>query len=660
MLIKNIRIKNFRQYKNVFLEFSTDPHKNLTVILGENGYGKTTLIRAFIWCLYRDGKLFKNPILLNDDVATEMSPGSEEKVVVTIDLVHANTNYRITTTEKYRKDVSGAITVSSKAATSMIRESNPILYNQTDVEINKILKQDLKDYFFYDGENNKIEYMSKRKSLKNAVSQMMGIKRLETLKSYFQETGTSGVFGVLNEEYKGSSIDLQPIRDELDSIKAERDSTLKQADDNENQINLLTERRNEKQAIIDANKDVEEDQKKLKLLVNKVEKNQLNVDSLFNEMINKLNGRNNTFLNSLFAKCFEKFNLESLKSESSFGTEKSLSIISEEAIDQLIRRGYCLCGAEITNENEAYKHLIEAKLHMEPHDFGKYLSNFIDTEKNNNIDSMRRLESTKSSVTDFLDLVDAIEIDQEEIDSIKTNIAGRQDIGEYQIEVDRLNMQISQLVGQNDYIYNTAVPNYEKRIKQIQSKLDNAVDKTKDNRLIEMCMDYSRQIYDKLDKKIKKAQDDTRNDLEKEVNEIFTTMYHGERSIIIDKDFNIITKVGDRELDNSTGTDTVKNFAFVAGLLKLIKNNILLNEFESIEDHDECYPLVMDAPFSDTDREHIQNICMTLPKYCDQIFIFVIEKDFEVAKDDMIDRIGEIYHIKKHSEKYATIDKGEN
>ena len=35
MLIKNIRIKNFRQYKNVFLEFSTDPHKNLTVILGK-------------------------------------------------------------------------------------------------------------------------------------------------------------------------------------------------------------------------------------------------------------------------------------------------------------------------------------------------------------------------------------------------------------------------------------------------------------------------------------------------------------------------------------------------------------------------------------------------------------------------------------------------
>lgn len=660
MLIKNIRIKNFRQYKNVFLEFSTDSRKNLTVILGENGYGKTTLIRAFIWCLYRDGKLFKNPILLNDDVATEMQPGSEERVVVSIDLVHANINYRITTTEKYRKDGSGTIVVSSKAATSIIKESNPISDNQTDAEINKILKQDLKDYFFYDGENNKIEYMSKRQTLKNAVSQMMGIKRLESLKSYFQETGTSGVFGALNEEYKGSLIDLQPIRDELDSTKADRDSAQKQVKENEEQINSLIEKRKEKQAIIDANKDVEEDQKTLKQLEYKVKKDQMNVDHLFDEMINKLNGKSNTFLNSLFAKCFEKYKLESLKSESSFGTEKSLSNISEEAIDQLIRRGYCLCGAEIKNENEAYKHLIEAKSHMEPHDFGKYLSDFVDTESNNNIDAMRRLDSTKSSVTDFLDFVDAIEIDQEKIDSIKTNIAGRQDIGEYQVEVNRLNEQIHRFEGQNEYILNKDIPNYEKKIIQIQCKLNNAVDKTKDNKLIEMCMNYSRQIYNKLDKKIKKAQDDTRSSLEKEVNEIFTTMYHGERSIIIDKDFNIITKVGDRELDNSTGTDTVKNFAFVAGLLKSIKNNVLLNEYESNEDRDERYPLVMDAPFSDTDREHIKNICMTLPIYCDQIFIFVIEKDFEVAKDDMIDRIGEIYHIEKHSEKYATIDKGEN
>ena len=113
-------------------------------------------------------------------------------------------------------------------------------------------------------------------------------------------------------------------------------------------------------------------------------------------------------------------------------------------------------------------------------------------------------------------------------------------------------------------------------------------------------------------------------------------------------------------LDNSTGTDTVKNFAFVAGLLKSIKNNVLLEEFAEDEDSDECYPLVMDAPFSDTDAEHIRNICKTLPMYCDQIFIIVIKKDFEVAEDDIKDRIGKLYQIQKHSETHVTIKESRN
>ena len=37
MIIKSITIENFRQYKNKnVIEFSTDPEKNVTVILGVN------------------------------------------------------------------------------------------------------------------------------------------------------------------------------------------------------------------------------------------------------------------------------------------------------------------------------------------------------------------------------------------------------------------------------------------------------------------------------------------------------------------------------------------------------------------------------------------------------------------------------------------------
>ena len=52
MLVKKIVLKNFRQYIDTTIEFSTDPVKNITIVKGDNGTGKTTLAQAFQWVLY--------------------------------------------------------------------------------------------------------------------------------------------------------------------------------------------------------------------------------------------------------------------------------------------------------------------------------------------------------------------------------------------------------------------------------------------------------------------------------------------------------------------------------------------------------------------------------------------------------------------------------
>ena len=53
MLLKSLKLKDFRQFKGEQeITFSTDPVRNVTVIMGENGSGKTTLAQAFTWCLY--------------------------------------------------------------------------------------------------------------------------------------------------------------------------------------------------------------------------------------------------------------------------------------------------------------------------------------------------------------------------------------------------------------------------------------------------------------------------------------------------------------------------------------------------------------------------------------------------------------------------------
>lgn len=55
MKFSNVRINNFRQYYNtVEFDLSTDQKKNIVIIGGKNGYGKTNLLLSIVWCLYGD------------------------------------------------------------------------------------------------------------------------------------------------------------------------------------------------------------------------------------------------------------------------------------------------------------------------------------------------------------------------------------------------------------------------------------------------------------------------------------------------------------------------------------------------------------------------------------------------------------------------------
>ena len=67
MLIKSLRYKNFRQFKGENQStFSCDPQKNVTIILGDNTFGKTTLLQMFNWCFYDKAICNDNPdFLLN-------------------------------------------------------------------------------------------------------------------------------------------------------------------------------------------------------------------------------------------------------------------------------------------------------------------------------------------------------------------------------------------------------------------------------------------------------------------------------------------------------------------------------------------------------------------------------------------------------------------
>ena len=82
MLIKSIEYKNFRQFENSRIEFSTDPTKNTTIILAGNTNGKSTIVESFRWCFYGELNLPKPKEVANRTAFNKLE--NQESLTVSV------------------------------------------------------------------------------------------------------------------------------------------------------------------------------------------------------------------------------------------------------------------------------------------------------------------------------------------------------------------------------------------------------------------------------------------------------------------------------------------------------------------------------------------------------------------------------------------------
>jgi len=95
MLLKSLKLKDFRQFKGEqTVVFADDPTQNVTIVMGDNGTGKTTLAQAFTWCLYGE-TTFKDKILLCKTKSLEMMPGHKTNVRAELTLISSSANKNI-------------------------------------------------------------------------------------------------------------------------------------------------------------------------------------------------------------------------------------------------------------------------------------------------------------------------------------------------------------------------------------------------------------------------------------------------------------------------------------------------------------------------------------------------------------------------------------
>src|SRR5699024_2614242 len=161
--------------------------KNVTIIIGENGTGKTTFAQAFFWCMYGETE-FSDKNMLNKLVAAEMKPGQESKVQVILKLRHGTVNYTLMREQTYHKDYSNRIKGDNTVFDIAIKDANGntsyVKKSQCESEVKGILPKELSRYFFFDGE--RIEKMSKDNSTgKKATDFAEAVKGLLGLNSMY-------------------------------------------------------------------------------------------------------------------------------------------------------------------------------------------------------------------------------------------------------------------------------------------------------------------------------------------------------------------------------------------------------------------------------------------------------------------------------------------
>ena len=304
MQLKEISLNNFRIYKGRnTINLLPDGDKNIIIISGKNGFGKTTFLMSLVWCLYGRqmsmvDELYKTEIAQKGSYAkyiagcmnrlADLKGDSKFSVSLTFTGVKMLTGnfseVQITRSYDTRTSNENVVVLIDGQLNEIIRDLTTDKQDGAEIFIRDfILPIEIAKFFFFDAEKivslAEINSTEQRKNLSKAYTEVLGIKKYEDLKETLES---------LQDDYRKKSATPED-RKELNQIKADIDNKNIEIENVEEQIVKLTEEKDEKK------NESEEIQKKLV-----IEGNSITIEEL-----NKLKEQENEY----------KEKIESLKNE---------------------------------------------------------------------------------------------------------------------------------------------------------------------------------------------------------------------------------------------------------------------------------------------------------------------------------------------------------
>lgn len=623
--LRKIYLQNWKCYQRQTIELNLNTDKNIWIVFGQNGYGKTSIQEAILWCLYGSEGVAKQQLMefFNRII---IKRNSELDLSVQLDFQQDNKIYSISRVAKRKK----------RGTTAYVDVEEANFYEDGKLQpdsrerIEGILPRSCKEFFFFDGK--KIEDYAKfehTKETRNAIEMILGIPEIRNLRD-----DAKGALKEIEKKLNESSFannQLKEITSKL--IKLQHSIEVKTG-----QIKIVIKEKKQEEEILT---DVEERANQIDELSSKLEKveklklKQSQLQDSFNDAEEAVEQALRKTPIPLLLE-FVKEVTDDIQSKTIVTTRLS---VSAAQLKKLLHADSCVCGRCI--DEDARNYILQQLQSINSEET---------TEEILHQDTLRTrlMMLSNYQIPDFDEILLKRDRISEELDEVK------QTVSRLQQETEGVNQkearEILKKVGQEERL----VQEKEEKIGRLQKEMEQL--KQQEDQLQREREKLAGQSKETamLSKqyKLAKGLDQAANELiewhiedRQRVIENYTSQLHHRvtnkpdeyTGVQIKQDYTLgVKNVAGTPLNPETisaGEKEALAFAFIAGL------NLASGT---------AAPLMMDTPFGHLDTIHQKNMINSLPTIPSQVIILATDRDLpEYLLQELRPHVAQIHRIRR-------------
>lgn len=646
MKIRSLTCTNFRQFYGVNkIEFSCDPVKNVTVIHGENGSGKTSILNAFKWCFYDkvdlDTQLESIP---NYQAASE---NDEVQVTVEVEFEHDEKSYVASRVRFFKAGQkgytaqaigNGQFKISSKSENGILREEGaPVSF------MSQVLPESMHQYFFFNGERIDKLAKSSGSEIQEAIKNLMGVTVVERAQQHLAKNVSRIISKEINKGVDNETLDkleteieeleekIQSFQSNLDNSRLDKNTFQNTLTDVQSKLKTIGESRiyvDEKEEIVEI----------IDLLEEKVKENQFSKNELISSDGYLVFGKD------IFDKAYASLEANRQKGMLPFKYRKQF-------IEDLLNSSECICCQPLLEGSVERENV--AKLLVESADssleevftsalsrssfFGEDLEKFnqlfneylkVSSETLDELSSKNeRLVDLKTILKNFPqnhvaelqrkedELIQKISDENERIGGIKESIRkANEELSEHKATQSEMEALIAK---------NSKVLNYREASKNLEKVLADLFDSIKNFVRLELSEKFSR-TYSEINRKERVSEIDENYQLQ-----IFKEL-NSEKVLYTER---------------STGENQIMSLCFIGSIVSLAKEKHAEKGSQGYYEGG-LFPIVMDSPFGALDDDYREKIANVIPELAEQVIVLVSSSQWNgKVEQELASQVGEEWRI---------------